>query len=106
MVFRPSSVLGLSPPASDITDPNDPTFLAGQSLLQAICDQEQSAYSCGYLPNGACLLTGGSFPVRVRCRAQKGRDRHTHIWTPWYGLSITYSFTSADDLNRIYYRTV
>ncbi|PIL35123.1 hypothetical protein GSI_02912 [Ganoderma sinense ZZ0214-1] len=34
-------VLGLSPPASDITDPYDPTFLAGQSLLQAICDQEQ-----------------------------------------------------------------
>lgn len=28
-----------------ITDPNDPTFLAGQSLAQAICDQEGSAYS-------------------------------------------------------------
>ncbi|KAI0694758.1 acid protease [Earliella scabrosa] len=33
-------IIGFSPPASMITDPNDPTFLAGQSLAQAICDQE------------------------------------------------------------------
>ncbi|TFK91013.1 acid protease [Polyporus arcularius HHB13444] len=33
-------ILGFSPPASMITDPNDPTFLAGQSLAQAICDEE------------------------------------------------------------------
>ena len=26
------SIIGFSPPASMITDPNDPTFLAGQSL--------------------------------------------------------------------------
>ena len=38
-------IMGFSPPASMITDPNDPTFLAGQSLAQAICDQEGSAYS-------------------------------------------------------------
>ena len=37
-----SSIIGFSPPASMITDPNDPTFLAGQSLAQAICDQESS----------------------------------------------------------------
>ncbi|KAI0031013.1 acid protease [Vararia minispora EC-137] len=40
-------ILGLSPPASQITDPNDPTFLAGQSLAQTICSQ-QSISPCEF----------------------------------------------------------
>ncbi|TBU23043.1 acid protease [Dichomitus squalens] len=49
-------IIGFSPPASEITDPNDPTFLAGQSLAQAICDQENIS-PCEF---GLALKTDGT----------------------------------------------
>ncbi|KAI0770651.1 acid protease [Fomes fomentarius] len=49
-------IIGFSPPASTITDPNDPTFLAGQSLVQAICDQ-QGISPCEF---GLALKTDGT----------------------------------------------
>ncbi|KAI0754498.1 aspartic peptidase domain-containing protein [Daedaleopsis nitida] len=49
-------IIGFSPPASMITDPNDPTFLAGQSLAQAVCDLEGIS-PCEF---GLALKTDGS----------------------------------------------
>ncbi|EJF56037.1 acid protease [Dichomitus squalens LYAD-421 SS1] len=49
-------IIGFSPPATDITDPDDPTFLAGQSLVQAICDQEKIS-PCEF---GLALKTDGT----------------------------------------------
>ncbi|KAI0754499.1 acid protease [Daedaleopsis nitida] len=49
-------IIGFSPPASTITDPNDPTFLAGQSLAQAVCDSEGIS-PCEF---GLALKTDGS----------------------------------------------
>nr|VWO95943.1 LMP1 [Ganoderma boninense] len=61
-------ILGLSPPASEITDPNDPTFLAGQSLLQAICAQEKISpceFGLGLKKDGTGTLAFG--PLGMSC---------------------------------------
>ena len=53
-------IIGFSPPASEITDPNDPTFLAGQSLAQALCDQVKRACF-----ETTCLRIASSFIALV-----------------------------------------